>query len=206
MLKAYRLLEESVARDVGNELKHDKLWQPGLASSQKATGTTKRNLEIKSHLLLKQIYTDIEKSSIIPDQFIEKVLPPKFNWYKETGEYKIHSDASMMGDIRTDLAMTLFLTDDYEGGELCIDGQQIKAKPGIAIVYDCWRPHWVNPVTKGDRIAAITWLQSYIPDEINREVLNLLHGVTVEVGKQGNQEHFAKLGAVHEKLFKMWKR
>jgi len=73
----------------------------------------------------------------------------------------------------------------------------------MCVVYECWKPHFVKPVTSGDRISAITWMQSRIPDESQRDLLNMLHGVAMEVGKQ---EHFAKLGAVHERLLKLWMR
>jgi predicted 2-oxoglutarate/Fe(II)-dependent dioxygenase YbiX len=59
------------------------------------------------------------------------------------------------------------------------------------------------PVTKGERICAITWLQSYVPTADQRELLNMLHQCAVEVG---NQDMFAKLGAVHERLLKLWMR
>ena len=54
----------------------------------------------------------------------------------------------MDGGIRTDLACTVFLTDGYEGGELCIGGVEVKGKAGMCVVYDCGLPHYVKPVVR----------------------------------------------------------
>jgi PKHD-type hydroxylase len=201
-MKAYRLLEEGQAREIADDIRHLE-WEQGKASTQKATGTTKYNLELRTSPHLQTIRDALKEHALYSEHFISNIWPPKFNWYRDDGEYRIHSDAAFMDRVRTDLACTTFLTDDYDGGELVIGGQSIKGKPGICVVYECWKPHWVNPVTRGDRISAITWMQSHVTDEWKRELLNILHSVAMEAG---NQEHFAKLGAVHEKLFKDWMR
>lgn len=201
-MKAYRLLDEAQARSIADDIRQQD-WEQGRASTHKATGTTKRNLELRSSPHLKTIHDALKAHSLYTEHFISAIWPPKFNWYRDSGEYRIHCDAALMDKVRTDLACTVFLTDDYDGGELVIGGMEIKAKPGMCVVYECWKPHWVNPVTRGDRISAITWMQSLVSDEWKRDLLNLIHGVAGEVG---NQEHFAKLGAVHEKLLKHWMR
>jgi PKHD-type hydroxylase len=107
--------------------------------------------------------------------------------------------------IRTDLACTLFLNDDYDGGELCANGLSVKGEPGTCVVYECWRPHWVNPVTRGERICAITWMQSAIRDATQREVLNLFQSVLKEVDRTSNEARFyPRLSALYGKLIRMW--
>jgi PKHD-type hydroxylase len=96
----------------------------------------------------------------------------------------------------------VFLTDGYEGGELCIGGVEVKGKAGMCVVYDCGLPHYVKPVTSGDRISAITWMQSYIPDPQERSILNGMHRVTQFLAQLGEQEMFALSGSNHEMLFK----
>lgn len=207
-MKAYRLFGDDEAAEIVAAIREQE-WEVGRASSKVSTGKVKRNLELKdsnpvAKEMLDRIETKLREHSLWTEHFVAKILPPKFNWYRESGEYRMHSDAGLMGDgIRTDLACTVFLTDGYEGGELVIGGMQIKGKAGMCVVYECWKPHYVTPVTDGDRICAITWMQSRISDESQRDLLNLLHGVAMEVG---NQEHFAKLGSVHERLFKLWMR
>ena len=199
-MRAYRVLEESRAREIASSVR-DLDWGPGKATSQRRT--TKNNLELLEAPELDEIKQALRSHDLFTQNFISEISPPKFNWYRDSGEYRIHSDAALMHGVRTDLACTLFLSDDYDGGELNIDGKSIKAKPGIAVVYECWKPHWVNPVTRGDRISAICWMRSFISEAWKRDLLNTLHETAM---KAGNQEQFAKIGAVHEKLFKHWMR
>jgi PKHD-type hydroxylase len=92
-----------------------------------------------------------------------------FNRYGPGETYGLHVDEAMMqtseGRLRTDFSFTLFLSDpdSYEGGEL--------AQAGTMVVYSTGALHRVNPVTRGERLAAIGWVQSLVrrPDE--REVL-----------------------------------
>ena len=107
--------------------------------------------------------------------------PVMFNRYGPGETYGLHIDDPVMageeGRIRTDLSFTLFLSDpdSYEGGALVIDGPEgeREAKPpaGAMVVYSTGALHRVEPVTSGERLAAVGWLQSLIrrPDE--REVL-----------------------------------
>jgi PKHD-type hydroxylase len=105
-----------------------------------------------------------------------KIFPPCFNRYSETEEYGYHVDSAIMripgtSDVlRSDISMTTFLSDpeEYEGGELIISTefgqQQIKLPAGYAVIYPSSSLHKVTAVTKGQRIAAITWMQSMITD------------------------------------------
>src|SRR5690606_38673569 len=78
---------------------------------------------------------------------------------------------------RTDVAMTLFLASQecYDGGELYFESpwgaQEIKLPAGSAVVYPASTLHRVNPVTRGERIAAVTWMESYVRDPARRELL-----------------------------------
>lgn len=98
------------------------------------------------------------------------IYPIVFSRYGAGMTYGWHVDSPLMGNppIRTDLAMTIFLSDpsSYEGGELLISGPQgitsYKPAKGDAVLYPCNYLHCVNPVTKGYRNAAVTWIQSQI--------------------------------------------
>lgn len=104
-----------------------------------------------------------------------------FNRYGPGETYGLHVDEAMMatkeGRLRTDFSFTLFLSDPatYEGGELVLVGTEgeraIKPEAGTMVVYATGALHQVNPVTSGERLAAVGWVQSLVrrPDE--REVL-----------------------------------
>ncbi len=118
-------------------------------------------------------------SAVLP----QKIFPPCFNRYGQGETYGLHVDAAVMrmprspDVIRSDMSMTLFLSepDEYEGGELLIKTefgeQKVKPRAGDAVTYPSGSLHMVTPVTSGVRLAAITWMQSLVPDTPMREIL-----------------------------------
>jgi PKHD-type hydroxylase len=113
--------------------------------------------------------------------FAKRILLPLFNRYENGMEYGAHVDSAVMGkgadQIRTDLSMTIFLSDpaSYDGGELALQSplgeEEIKLEAGEAVVYPSTTVHRVTPVTRGVRLAAVTWIQSSVPDERLRAIL-----------------------------------
>ncbi len=110
-----------------------------------------------------------------------KTQRPLLSRYKVGMEYGLHVDDALMGkegEFRTDVSVTVFLNQpyDYEGGELEIHSpfgiEGHKAPAGSAIVYPSSTLHRVTPVTKGERLAAVTWVQSKIRDPFQREILH----------------------------------
>tara|TARA_R100000152_G_C6724171_1_gene149685 strand:+ start:90 stop:770 length:681 start_codon:yes stop_codon:yes gene_type:complete len=76
---------------------------------------------------------------------------------------------------RTDLSFTVALNDDYEGGELVIDGEVLTLAKGDLCIYSSGLPHSVNKITKGKRNVIIGWLASPISDPVSRTILHKLH-------------------------------
>jgi PKHD-type hydroxylase len=105
------------------------------------------------------------------------VHPPLFSLYEKGMEYPDHVDAALMGGLRTDVAVTVFLSerDTYDGGELVVDtGNGIRVfalEAGDAIAYPASTIHHVECVTRGARLAAVLWVQSAVRDPRKREVL-----------------------------------
>jgi PKHD-type hydroxylase len=111
------------------------------------------------------------------------ILPPLFNRYADGGHYGAHIDGAIRPvegtgqRIRTDLSITVMLTDpaDYDGGELVIEdllgGREIKLPAGDAILYPADTIHEVTPVTRGERLASFTWIQSLVRDHADRQSL-----------------------------------
>jgi PKHD-type hydroxylase len=77
--------------------------------------------------------------------------------------------------IRTDLAITLFLSEQgrYEGGELMVSISTghiaVKLPRDDGVIYPASTVHHFNPVTRGERLAAMTWVQSHVRDPVQRE-------------------------------------
>jgi PKHD-type hydroxylase len=91
--------------------------------------------------------------------------------------YGPHVDDALMGDLRTDLAFTLFLgaPEGYDGGELVLDStageQAFKLAAGALVLYPATTLHRVEAVTRGTRFAAVGWAQSLVRDPARRELL-----------------------------------
>ena len=106
------------------------------------------------------------------------VVVPTFNRYEVGMTYGRHVDSPIIANARADLSVTVFLSDldSYEGGELCVeadlDVRRVKLPAGDAVLYPANQLHWVEPVTRGIRLAAITWVQSMIRDSAMRQVVS----------------------------------
>lgn len=80
--------------------------------------------------------------------------------------------------VRADLSLTLFLSDpsSYDGGELCfrsgVGDHKYKSPAGSAVLYPTGEIHSVSRVTRGERMAAIFWVQSLVPIEARRRALH----------------------------------
>jgi len=146
--------------------------------------------------------------------FAYALAPPMMTRYKPGMKYGAHADAAFLplpqGTIRSDLSCTIFLNEpeDYDGGELHIrlgDGDlRFKLEPGQAIVYPSDTLHQVVPVTRGERLVAITFIQSRVPDPFHRTMLFELNEVAALEGLKMNQENFSRLQLVQANLLRYW--
>ncbi|MDN5862251.1 MAG: Fe2+-dependent dioxygenase [Salinisphaera sp.] len=143
-----------------------------------------------------------------------KVARPLFSRYLPGMEYGFHVDSAVMKKpepLRTDISVTVFLNDpaDYQGGELVIQNpygeQRAKLNAGDAVLYPTSALHRVAPVTEGQRLVAVTWLQSYIRDPARREILADLNRITRALHHHAPDDVGADLaGKVHSNLYRMW--
>jgi len=142
------------------------------------------------------------------------LAPPMMTRYKPGMKYGAHADAAFIqlpgAIIRSDLSCTIFLNEpkDYDGGELHLrlgDADlSFKLKPGEAIIYPSDSLHQVVPVTKGERLVAITFIQSRIQDPFRRNMLYELNEVAALEGLKMDAENFARLQLVQQNLLRHW--
>ncbi|HKX92998.1 MAG TPA: Fe2+-dependent dioxygenase [Sphingomicrobium sp.] len=140
--------------------------------------------------------------------------PPMMTRYKPGMKYGAHADAAFIqlpgATLRSDLSCTIFLNDpaDYDGGELHIrigDADlTFKLQPGEAIVYPSDTLHQVVPVTRGERLVAITFIQSRIQDPFRRNLLFELNEVAALEGLKMDPENFGRLQLVQQNLLRHW--
>jgi len=142
--------------------------------------------------------------------FPVSLAPPMMTRYKPGMKYGAHADAAFIqlpgATIRSDLSCTIFLNDpkDYDGGELNVrlgDAQlTFKLKPGEAIVYPSDSFHQVAPVTRGERLVAITFIQSRVQDPFKRNMLFELNEVAALEGLKMDPENYGRLQLIQQNL------
>jgi PKHD-type hydroxylase len=114
-----------------------------------------------------------------------KIAAPYYAHYTQGMSYGEHVDDPIMGSgpeiYRSDISVTIFLNnpDDYDGGELVVQTsfgeQQVKLPAGDAILYPSSSVHRVAEVTRGERLVAVSWIQSLVQEPGRRALLHDLN-------------------------------
>jgi len=190
------------------------------AGSQAAT--VKKNLELATGEqrmeLARIVYTGLAENPMFNQIALpRRMMVPIFSRYDVGMEYGSHADVAMMGintpehATRTDLSLTVFLSDQasYDGGELVITSDvgesRFKLPAGHAVVYPSHNLHYVAPVTRGVRFAAVSWVQSFVREGARREVLYELNTVAESLAGERVESGTAEvLFNVYHKLLRMW--
>ncbi len=142
------------------------------------------------------------------------IRPMIFSCYSQGMYYGSHTDNAIMGDekpIRSDVSFTLFLNSpsSYKGGELVIDtslGEQaFKLEAGSMIVYPSTTLHRVETVVEGKRLAAVSWVQSFVRESTQREILfDLDTAKQIMFQKHGKTPEFDLISKTHANLLRKW--
>ena len=135
-----------------------------------------------------------------------------FSRYDEGMSYDRHVDNALMGNLyRSDVSFTLFLNspEEYQGGELIAEGVQdeksFKLDAGSVLIYPSTTIHRVNTVTKGTRLVAVGWVQSFIRDASDRELLFDLDTVRRSIfAKEGKTVEFDLISKSIANLLRKW--
>lgn len=140
-------------------------------NNEQATGSVASTLShsIETALLSHPVF----KAAALPKTIIRSLV----SRYKPGMAYGTHVDDPMMSGTRTDLSFTLFLSDPetYDGGALVIEGHdgdnEVKLPAGSLVLYPTTTLHHVSEVTRGERLAFVGWVRSYIRNDEDREIL-----------------------------------
>ncbi len=139
------------------------------------------------------------------------ITPLILSRYQPGMEYGSHVDDALMAGMRTDISFTLFLSDldTYEGGALVIETtggeEDVRLPPGSMVVYPSNTLHRVSAVTRGERLAAVGWVRSFIRDPAKRELLFDLDTARHRIFKrEGKSAEFDLLSKSSANLLRMW--
>ena len=146
--------------------------------------------------------------------FPQRVAIPQFARYETGMNYGPHVDAAFLAvgaqPLRSDVSCTMFISEpaSYQGGELVVylgsEAVRIKGNAGSAVFYASTALHQVAPVTVGERLVMITFIESQIPDQMHRELLYTLGEVKALEGLKIDWRNRTRLEYVIANLQRMW--
>lgn len=197
-------------------------WVDGARTAGGVARAAKRNEQVDPTWpdaagLVEQIVARVQSHPRLISAALPRLIhPPRFNRYRDGGEYGTHVDAALMypsagaSSMRTDLSATLFLAhpSDYDGGVLEIETafgvQEVKLPAGDLVLYPSSSLHRVTPVTRGERVAAFLWVESLVRDGTLRELLfdldSSIQALTAELGPAHAQ--VLRLSGVYHNLLR----
>ena len=144
-----------------------------------------------------------------------RVAVPFYARYRPGMAYGEHVDDPVMGPpggrYRSDVSITVFLNapEEYDGGELVIETtygpRAVKLPAGHAVLYPSSSRHRVAEVTRGERLVAVTWVQSLVRDPARREVLfELDRARRALIEADPSAEPARRVQAAYANLVRMW--
>jgi PKHD-type hydroxylase len=199
-------------------------WRDGRETAGAVAREVKRNLQAAMESAPGRALQD-ELARLIEDNSVIKAAaqPRRFSplLISKTGvggQYGAHVDNAMMGKgaqrLRTDLSFTMFLTPpgEYEGGELVIHAagmtQEMKGEAGYLVLYPSGSIHEVKPVTRGERIVCVGWIESLVADAGQREMLFDLENLRAALRQKlpAQSAELLTLDKTIANLLRMWAR
>jgi PKHD-type hydroxylase len=148
--------------------------------------------------------------------FPQRMATPSLCRYEVGMKYGPHIDAAYLPvgaqPLRSDLSCTIFVSapTDYEGGELVAHvGSEIirvKGNAGSAVFYPSTTVHQVVPVSSGERLVIITFIESQLPDQLQRDLLYSLSEVRALEALKMDWHNRVQLDYVIQNLHRMWSR
>lgn len=178
----------------------------------------KNNEQLKANDPRAAQLKEMVKSKLGKNLLFQATVRPKsihtmlFSRYEVGMSYGRHTDNAMMGSSwRSDISFTIFLTppETYKGGELVIEGASretaYRLSPGAAIAYPSSTLHRVNPIIEGSRWAIVGWVQSWIRDPAQREILFDLDTARRSIfNSQGKTSEFDLISKSLANLLRSW--
>ncbi|GEM_PF-1768638 len=125
---------------------------------------------------------------------------------------QLPADPDGPGQVRGDLTAMMFLTDpdDYEGGELEVEGSfgrlGFRLPAGHMVLFPTDSRHRFTPVTRGERLTCGFGVQSLVGDHGARETLYDLDRTVQALGAERGKGdvHVLRLAGIHYSLVRRW--
>jgi PKHD-type hydroxylase len=198
-------------------------WEDGRSTAGAQSAMVKKNEQLPPNgAIARQLGEAVIKALVASPLFVaaaipKQIFPPLFNRYGVGQHFGIHVDNAVRGDhftgtrIRTDLSVTLFLSDpeEYDGGELIVEdyygSHRVKLPSGHLVLYPASSLHTVTAVTRGVRVASFFWLQSMVRDGHARSLIfDLDTAIQGLVQRVRDDPELVKLTGIYHNLIRCW--
>lgn len=193
----------------------------GKLSAGAAAKRVKNNEELDKNAVQLEHLNNIVMGSLVQHPVYRsgalplRVATPYYARYAPGRSYGEHVDDPIMGSegalYRSDISITVFLNapENYVGGELVIHtafgGNEVKLAAGDAVMYPSSSLHRVREVTEGERLVAVTWLQSLVRDPARRELLYQLNQARETLlQKSPGTPEATQVNTAYVNLIRMW--
>lgn len=166
----------------------------GLAAGKVKNNEQARGVDPGVIALVRRVRLSLERNPVVRSwaRPVRWSLPI-FARYGPGRHYGMHTDNAVVHDengwpVRTDISFTLFLSepDSYGGGALFLEdsvgNREFRPRAGSAVFYPTGQLHGVTPVTSGERLVCIGWIQSLIRRADQRELLFDMEQVRNQIG------------------------
>jgi len=213
------LLDSEQLEAVCSELRRGNFIDGKLSAGERAAAN-KRNLELSPSAPVFEALNNVVMTRLVQHPvYLKTALPAKicapiYARYTAGMEYGSHIDDPVMGPpssrYRSDIAITVFLNpaEEYEGGELVIESpngsREVKLPAGHAVLYPASSYHAVKPVVSGERLVALTWVQSMIRRADQREILVELDRARDALEQDHDSAVLQRIDLCYANLFRMW--
>lgn len=211
------LTAEQTAACVQQLRSHPNHWRAGAETAGWHSRAVKHNHQLdRSSALHQQLATMVQEQLQAHPLVQAAALPRRIHGIlisrSGVGEgYGRHVDNAWMAGGRSDLSFTLWLSepDTYQGGALVLESpsgeEAFRLAAGHALVYPSTLLHRVEPVSQGERLVAVGWIESRIRRADQRELLFELD--TARRGlfaRSGQDEWFDLVSRSYSNLLRLW--
>jgi PKHD-type hydroxylase len=152
-------------------------------------------------------------SAVLPN----RMLPATFERHETGSAFGSRIDPAILPlpksteNLRADVSMTLFISDpgDYDGGELVVEdtygSHTVKLPAGDAVIHPSTALLRIEPVTRGTRVCASSWIQSMVRDNWKRNMLfDLDFAIQRLQAVVGDNAEVVALTTHYHNLLRLW--
>lgn len=210
------LLSEAQLSAIAETLTDSALYSDGAETAGAFARPVKHNLQARIGTKVEAALALISEA-LLAHPILRSAARPKrlvrimANRYEPGMHYGNHIDDPIIAGERADLSFTLMLSDpsEFDGGELVIEtddqSQAFKLARGELLLYPAHTLHRIETVSRGQRLAVVGWIRSWVADTAQREVLfdldRVIESVLVSNAERATLDRLQRARA---RLMRMW--